>query len=449
VGESITTGQYLQSPNKMYLAVQQKDGNLCIYRGTPQQYQGGAFWCHNQVAPGGQFVTILQTDGNLCTWRGNPRQTTTWCTNKVLSMPGAQFTLSQQDDGNLCVYSRVSIRMPITNQTINQVSAIWCALSTPPSIATIQPYGTAKTVRAAIPGYAGDKFPGNQPCPTDQFVVPADVHYVRITAAGGAGVGGDSQNVVNNIVGIAGFVAGSDMSAPSSITSWANISGGSGGRGATVTATFAVTPGQTLYLVAGMPGQVGMKSSRGIYSSGFPGGGYGFDPGGGYSMVTTTKPTRNNDPNVCFVDKGGILVIAGGGGGGGLSAGAGFGGSGGDAGLLNSNAKAGGSGGGALSGGGGGGGTQTGGGGVGSHPGCGSEARYDGGYLWGSFNGGYGGAGGGGLYGGGAGGSGDCFLNTGHGGGGGGSSYVIGTAITPSSAIDTANDAKVVIQPLK
>jgi hypothetical protein len=130
VGESIGTGQYLQSPNKAYLAVQQADGNLCIYRGSPTQYQGGALWCHNKVAPGGQFVTVLQTDGNLCTWRGNLRQgTTTWCSNKVL--PGAQFVLNQQDDGNLCVYARVEVRLPL-GQNINQVKATWCALSALP-----------------------------------------------------------------------------------------------------------------------------------------------------------------------------------------------------------------------------------------------------------------------------------------------------------------------------
>jgi hypothetical protein len=216
-----------------------------------------------------------------------------------------------------------------------------------------------------------------------------------------------------------------------------------------VSGVFPVTAGQTLYIVAGMAGQLGMKSSRGIYSAGFPGGGYGFHPGGGYSMVSTAKPVRVSDANVCSVDKSAILVIAGGGGGGGLPAGAGFGGSGGDAGGVNVAAAAGGAGGGALSGGGGGGGTQTGGGYVGSHPGCGSELRAAGGYLWGSMNGGYGGAGGGGLYGGGGGGSGDCFFNTGHGGGGGGSSYVSPSGLGVRSGVDTAFDAKVEIQPMK
>ena len=312
----------------------------------------------------------------------------------------------------------------------------------------LAPHGSPKIVRAAIPGYS-DNFPANQSCPTDTYTVPADVYYVRITAVGGAGVGGDSVNVVNNIVAIGGFVAGKDMSAPRSISSWADINGGNGGRGAAVYAYYAVKPGQVLYIVAGMPGQVGMKSGRGIYSSGFPGGGYGFHPGGGYSMVTTVRPNRTQDPNVCYADQGSILVIAGGGGGGGLPGGSGSGGDGGDAGLLNANAGGGGDGGGFKSGGGGGGATPGRGGGVGSHPGCGSEDRSDGGYLTGSVNGGYGGAGGGGLYGGGGGGGGDCFFNTGHGGGGGGSSYVSPAALFPYSQIDKSNDAKVMIQPLR
>src|SRR6185503_5096460 len=110
-----------------------------------------------------------------------------------------------------------------------------------PAISALQPSGAAKTVRAGIPGYDVN-FPKNVPCPTDTYTVPAGISYVKITAVGGAGVGGDSTNVVNNIVGIAGFVGGKDLSAPSSMTSWSDITGGSGGRGASVDAVFKVTP---------------------------------------------------------------------------------------------------------------------------------------------------------------------------------------------------------------
>jgi len=447
-GDVLTTGQYLVSENRAFYAVMQGDGNLCVYKGSGPGDTIGYLWCNMVTAPGGAFYAVQQDDGNFCVYKGTPSASKGyhWCDMKTGA--GRQFFTIVQGDGNLCTYRGTG---PGDNKGYQWCSGAtsavtWSPLN--PSAAALKPFGTAKTVRAAVPRY-DPNFPKNQPCPTDTYVVPAGVSYVRITAVGGAGVGGDSTNVVNNIVGIAGFVGGKDMSAPSSITSWADITGGSGGHGANVNAIFSVTAGQTLYIVAGMPGQVGMKSSRGIYSSGFPGGGYGFHPGGGYSMVSTAKPTRVSDANLCWVDKSGILVIAGGGGGGGLPAGAGFGGSGGDAGMVNANANSGGSGGGALSGGGGGGGSQTGGGGVGSHPGCGSELRGNGGYLAGSVNGGYGGAGGGGLYGGGGGGGGDCFLNTGHGGGGGGSSYVASSAMNARSNVDTAYDAKVEIQPLR
>ena len=102
-GESIVTGQYLQSTNKKFYAVMQADGNLCVYAGTPDRPTGN-LWCHHRTAPGGQFVTVMQSDGNLCTYSGTPAafQKLSWCTNAV--SPGGQYVLVQQDDGNLCVY---------------------------------------------------------------------------------------------------------------------------------------------------------------------------------------------------------------------------------------------------------------------------------------------------------------------------------------------------------
>lgn len=130
-GEYVTTGQYLQSPNKTYLAVQQKDGNFCIYKGSPTQYQGGALWCHNVVGPGGQFFTMVHGDGNLCTYRGTRNAgSTTWCTNAVAK--GGQFLLQQQDDGNLCVIRKVQIHWPGSPPGAGPVtvqSPMWCALA--------------------------------------------------------------------------------------------------------------------------------------------------------------------------------------------------------------------------------------------------------------------------------------------------------------------------------
>ena len=294
-------------------------------------------------------------------------------------------------------------------------------------------------------------FPADQPCPTSTYTVPAGVSYVRITATGGAGMGSDAVNVLATLMAVAGVATGQGDNNTLS-PGWANVSGGTGGRGAKVSGIFAVHPGQTLYVVAGLNAVSAMRSNRGGGTSGYPGGGMATRPGGGFSMVATTPPGRplSNDPNYCFVPRESLLIIAGGGGGAGLSGTSGFGGNGGDAGMIGGNAKAGQSGaGGWSSGGGAGGGTQTAGGGVGSHPGCGSEARYDGSYLRGSDDSGGGGPGGGGYYGGGAGGGGDCFLDTGSGGGGGGSSYVNGNAASTSSAIADKYDAGVVIEPMQ
>jgi len=448
-GESLGTGKYLVSDNKAFYVTQQGDGNLCVYKGSGPGDTVGYLWCNMATGPTGQYYVTQQGDGNLCVYKGtgpNDSKGYHWCNMKTGG--GGQFFTIVQGDGNLCTYRGTG---PGDNR-----GGQWCSGATSPvswsppnaTIAAMQPTGTLKVVKASTPGY-DPNYPKNQPCPTDVYTVPAGVAYVKITAIGGGGVGGDSTNVVQNIVGMAGLIGGSSTNAPSSLVGWAAITGGNGGRGANVSAVYRVTPGQQLYVVAGLSGHQGIKSGRGIYSLGYPGGGYGFHPGGGYSLVATAKPARTNDPNTCTVDKGALLIVAGGGGGGGLPAGAGFGGSGGDAGMINVAANSGGDGGGYHSGGGGGGGSQSGGGNVGSHPGCGSELRWTGVYLRGSDNGGYGGAGGGGYYGGGGGGGGDCFFNTGHAGGGGGSSYVAPGAQNARSVVDTANDAKVVIQALK
>ena len=317
-----------------------------------------------------------------------------------------------------------------------------------PSYTTLVATGTPKSWKGGVG--RSDNYPANMPCPTDTYTVPAGVSFVQITATGGTGRNGDSQNVIGNL-GLAGSTA-TDNSDPGVAPGFANVNPGHGGRGAIVQAIFQVTPGQRLYVTTGVNGDDNYKNS-GRWGEGgsFPGGGSGQTPGGGYSMVSVQPPVRQNpnDPNYCWIQPENILVVAGGGGGAGMAGGAGGGGTGGDAGLPGQWAVAGGSGGGALSGGGGGGGGQSTGGGVGSHPGCGSEGRWGGSYLRGSDNTGDGGAGGGGYYGGGGGGGGDCMLETGPGGGGGGSSYVSPLTLHVTAGIDTNANPGVVIQPLK
>lgn len=115
-GELIVTGQTLQSPNRKFYAVQQADGNLCVYSGTPDRATGN-LWCHHKLAAGGQFVTVLQQDGNLCTYSGTPAgySKLSWCSQS--QAPGGRYVLAMQDDGNLCVYSGTPTQLART---------LWC-----------------------------------------------------------------------------------------------------------------------------------------------------------------------------------------------------------------------------------------------------------------------------------------------------------------------------------
>jgi hypothetical protein len=238
------------------------------------------------------------------------------------------------------------------------------------------------------------------------YAVPSGVTEVQITAQGAAGGGGCTGTV--------------------------------GGRGAQVSADFAVSPGSVLDVeVGGIGGQgvVGGFCQEAIQAGGFNGGGEGNSVGGGGGGGASDVRT---DP---IVDGGATLssrlIVAGGGGGAGAN-----GGGGGDAGSP---------GGGGGGGNGGGGGTLTGPGAAGSAigSGCTGPATAGGFGIGGNgspqgVNDG-GGGGGGGYFGGGGGGS--CSGQTAA-GGGGGSSYVASSAINASVPTVTGNAAGVTITPL-
>lgn len=146
-------------------------------------------------------------------------------------------------------------------------------------------------------------------CPTGQYQVPSDVHYLQIRAVGAAGTKGPGSN------------------------------GGAGGKGADVQAIVPVIPGQTLTVVvaAGRYPHGGVAPST---DDGSTGGG----TGGGTSYVTTAKLDPTSYVSGCqSYDHGryvqgvtgltwqSIVVIAGGGGGGGGGGTSSAGGAGGDA----------------------------------------------------------------------------------------------------------------------
>jgi hypothetical protein len=126
-GKPLSTGQYLQSVGKRAFAVQQADGNLCTYPGTPGHRQGPAIWCSNVKAPGGHFFAMVHADGNLCTYHGTPQAGgTTWCTNKVMRS-GGPFFLTVDNSGDLCVAYNVTERNG--RASLTTPVPLWCALA--------------------------------------------------------------------------------------------------------------------------------------------------------------------------------------------------------------------------------------------------------------------------------------------------------------------------------
>jgi hypothetical protein len=115
-GQLLTANQFMPSPSNRYFAIMHPDGNLCVYRGTPQNMEL-ALWCTNRMRSD-PVVMVLQGDGNLCTYSAsNVRSNPAWCSMRTAQ--GGQFFLAQQNDGNLCVY-------PGPNPQSQRGAAIWC-----------------------------------------------------------------------------------------------------------------------------------------------------------------------------------------------------------------------------------------------------------------------------------------------------------------------------------
>lgn len=240
------------------------------------------------------------------------------------------------------------------------------------------------------------------------------------------------------------------------ISAIGGMGGGSGGRGALVTAAVPVPTGvSTLYV------EVGGNATSSFSSGGFNGGGSSdAGGGGGASDVRTCLSTDTGagscstcpTPSTTCSTLGSRLVVAGGGGGAGGGSTGGAGGPGGDAGQ-NGGAGAGGATGGSTPGapgGSGGGGATVGGSGAGGAGGAGtggSGLSGQAGTFGAGANGDIGGGGGGGYYGGGSGGDSGSngVVEGGAGGGGAGSSFVTSTALTSAVGINTSGTPSIVI----
>lgn len=217
---------------------------------------------------------------------------------------------------------------------------------------------------------------------TQTFVVPAGVTSIAVEAAGAQAGGGFG-------------------------------SGLAGANGGTVTATIAVTPGESLRIFVGGAGETGhhFAGGAGGFNGGATGGGNGYPGGGGGGGASDVRRA-----SYALADR---LVVAGGGGGSGANnlgeaaAGGAGGGTTGATGAAGATGSGGGSGGGGTPTAGGTAGATGGGGGTAGSGGVGGSAGFGNG----------GGGGGGGYFGGGGGGGGGAG-----GGGGGGSSFATGGA---------------------
>lgn len=105
-GEYMTTNKCLLLNDKLvsqsgqYYAVQQGDGNLCVYDASGK-YQ----WGSQATGPSGPYYTMMQGDGNLCTYRGSgPENNQGFLWNSGTPVTPGDFFLWMQNDGNLCVY---------------------------------------------------------------------------------------------------------------------------------------------------------------------------------------------------------------------------------------------------------------------------------------------------------------------------------------------------------
>jgi hypothetical protein len=98
------TNQYLISPNGVYKAIQQSDGNFVLYdNSTP-------LWSSNVINTS-VYYTLMQTDCNLVSYNysGNP----VWTSNTVGL--GSNCRLEVQNDGNLVIYRGDNVPVWSTN----------------------------------------------------------------------------------------------------------------------------------------------------------------------------------------------------------------------------------------------------------------------------------------------------------------------------------------------
>jgi hypothetical protein len=125
VGEFLGVDDFLVSPNGIFFAVQQSDGNFCIYHGSSPSDNHGGVWCSMQHPGEGNYFAVQQSDGNFCVYHGTSPSDNhggVWCS---MQHPGeGDYFAIIQDDGNFCVYRGTG---PSDNH-----GGVWCSMQTDP-----------------------------------------------------------------------------------------------------------------------------------------------------------------------------------------------------------------------------------------------------------------------------------------------------------------------------
>lgn len=125
VGDYIGTNDYIQSPQGLFFAIQQSDGNFCVYHGSGPDDNHGGVWCSEHPAGEGQYFAVMQSDANFCVYRGTDpghNHGGIWCS--MHTAPEGQYFAVIQDDGNFCVYKGTGLG---DNQ-----GGVWCSMRIDP-----------------------------------------------------------------------------------------------------------------------------------------------------------------------------------------------------------------------------------------------------------------------------------------------------------------------------
>ena len=115
VNEFLSVNDYIESPNRLFFAILQEDGNFVVYKGTRDNQQE-AWWATNKYGNPGKVFAILQDDGNFVVYKGTSpqdQQECWWATNN-----DRRFYQWQKDNWETIKNKRLwQIAMPATHDS--------------------------------------------------------------------------------------------------------------------------------------------------------------------------------------------------------------------------------------------------------------------------------------------------------------------------------------------